>query len=72
MINMMRPTNWSSIFKKYAGKWIALTEDESAVVTSSESAKTAFNKSRSQGIKVPILMKVPKESLPYVGQSSNK
>lgn len=70
IVKSMKMVGWNQIFKKYAGKWVVLAEDESSVVTSSEKAKTAFNKAKNQGIKTPILMKVPRESLPYVGQSS--
>ena len=68
----MRIINWTPIFEKYPGKWVALKHDEKTVVVASKSAKVAFEKARKAGVKVPILMKVPTESLPYVGESSPK
>lgn len=62
--------NWTSIFEKYPGKWVALKKDEKTVVSAAKNAKVAFEKARKAGVKVPILLKVPTESLPYVGQLS--
>lgn len=66
----MKPINWVPIFEKYAGKWVALKKDEKTVVAAEKSAKKAFEKAQKAGVKVPILLKVPVEQLPYVGQAS--
>ncbi len=68
----MQPINWTPIFEKYAGKWVALKGDEETVVASGENAKTVFEKAKKSGVKIPILLKVPTESLPYIGQFSSK
>ncbi|MBI2007281.1 MAG: hypothetical protein HYS83_01070 [Candidatus Blackburnbacteria bacterium] len=64
----MQTINWAPIFEKYPGMWVALKEDEKTVIAVSKSPKTAFANARKAGIKVPILLRVPTESLPYVGQ----
>lgn len=63
----MKIINWSPLLKNYAGKWVALKSDEETVVAVSENAKKAFNDAKKTGLKIPILLKVPKESLPYIG-----
>lgn len=66
----MKPINWTPIFEKYPGMWVALKEDEVTVVAASKSAKTAADGAKKKGLKIPILLKVPSRSLPYVGANS--
>ena len=42
-------------------------KDLKTVIAASMDAKKAYGKARKAGVKVPILMKIPQESLPYVG-----
>lgn len=59
--------NWTKIYKKYKGLWVALDEKERKVVASDKEAKKAFEKAQKKGVKIPILFKVPTEIIPYVG-----
>jgi len=59
--------DWTKIYKKYRGLWVALDEKEQKVVAFDKKAKKAFEKARKKGVKVPILFKVPIEIIPYVG-----
>jgi len=59
--------DWTKIYKRYKGLWVALDKDEKAVVASDKEAKKAFDKAQKKGVKVPILFKVPTEIIPYVG-----
>ncbi|MEK7161733.1 MAG: DUF5678 domain-containing protein [Patescibacteria group bacterium] len=59
--------DWSKIYKKYKGLWVALKDDEQTVVASGKTAKAALETSRSKGFQNPILHRVPTEVLPYVG-----
>ncbi len=63
----MKTIDLTKIFKKYAGQWIALADNEKTVLASSKSAKEALLKAENKGYKEPILFKVPKKSLAYVG-----
>ncbi len=63
----MKPIDYSPIFKKYAGQWVALKSDEKTVVATSRSAGKAFRKAKEEGVKEPILFKVPTKSIPYIG-----
>ena len=59
--------DWTKIYKKYKGWWVALKEDEKTVVASGRSAKEAWDKAQKIGYKKPILTKMPPKLLPYVG-----
>ena len=59
--------NWVNIYKKYKGKWIALTSDEKTVAAGGNTAKIALNKANKKGLKSPILSFVPTKVLPKVG-----
>jgi len=63
----MRAIDYSPIFKKYPGQWVALKSDEKTVVAASRSANKAFQGAKEEGVKEPILFKVPKKSAPYIG-----
>ncbi len=63
----MAAVDWTKIYKKYRGLWVALDEKERKVVACDKEAKKAFEKARKKGVKIPILFKVPTEVIPYVG-----
>lgn len=63
----MKPIDYSPIFKKYPGQWVALKDDERTVVTASRSANKALQEAKEEGVKEPILFKVPRKSVPYIG-----
>lgn len=59
--------DYTAIFTKYPGKWVALKEDEETVISHAEKAKLALKRAQDKGNSQPILLKVPAESLSYVG-----
>ena len=59
--------NWTNIFKKYKGLWVGLKDDEKAVLVSGESVKEVMKKAETKGYPDPILFKVPRKLVPYVG-----
>lgn len=59
--------NWSQIFKKYKGKWVALKDDEQTVVGVGNTAQEAWEEARKKGYSNPILTNMPKELVTYVG-----
>jgi sugar diacid utilization regulator len=63
----MAALDWTKIYKKYKGLWIALDEKERKVVAFDKDAKKAYKKARKKGIEVPILFRVPSKIIPYVG-----
>lgn len=63
----MKPIDYSPIFKKYPGQWVALKSDEKTVVAASRSASKVFQEAKEEGVKEPVLFKVPVKSVPYIG-----
>ena len=59
--------DWTKIFKKYRGFWIALDKDESTVISANKTAKIAFKEAREKGFKNPIMTRVPEDLKSYVG-----
>ncbi len=63
----MQAIDWSPIYKKYKGKWVALADDEVTVLASGKTAKEAWDKARKGGYEKPILMSVPEKLTYFVG-----
>jgi hypothetical protein len=59
--------DWTKIYKKYKGLWVALEEDEITVVASGKTAKEAWEKAQQKGSKKPILTRMPEKMVTYVG-----
>lgn len=59
--------NWTHLYKKYAGSWVALKADEKTVITSASTAQEVFKKAKEKGFDKPIITRVPKELLPFAG-----
>lgn len=59
--------DWTKIFKKYKGLWVALKDDEETVVASGKTAKEAWERAHRKGYKGAILTKMPERLMPYVG-----
>ena len=63
----MGAIDWTKIYKKYKGLWVALKKDNKTVIASGKTLKEAIEKAKKKGYKEPILFKVPTEILPYIG-----
>ncbi|MEK9183749.1 MAG: DUF5678 domain-containing protein [Patescibacteria group bacterium] len=59
--------DWTKLYKKYKGLWVALKNDQKTVVASGKTVKEVMKKAESKGAKKPILMKMPIKIVPYVG-----
>lgn len=59
--------NWTKIYKKYKGMWIALKQDEKTVIASGGNAKAAYAKAIKNGFDNPIISFVPSKITPMVG-----
>jgi hypothetical protein len=59
--------DWTKIYKKYKGLWVALSKDETTVLASGKTAKEAWENAQKKGYKKPILTRMPKELVTYVG-----
>lgn len=59
--------NWTPLYRKYKGLWIALKSDEKTVVGSGKTAKEAFKISINKGYAKPILTRMPSKIVSYIG-----
>ena len=59
--------DWSKIYRKYKGLWVALKDDEQTVVASGKTAEDAWQKAKKKNYPHPILTKMPPELITYVG-----
>ena len=59
--------DWTKIYDKYQGLWVALQDDEYTVIASGKTAKEAWEKALQKGHQKPIMFRVPTEIIPYVG-----
>ena len=51
--------DWTHLFKKYRGKWVALADDETTVIAAAATAKQALHSSAAKGTSDPLLYRVP-------------
>lgn len=63
----MKVIDWTSIYKKYKGLWVALMDDEVTVISSGKTLEETAQKAGKKGFKDPIFMNIPKHLLPFVG-----
>lgn len=54
------------IEKRYAGRWVALSDNRRKVVASGPTLREALTNARKKGVQDPILSKVPREFLEYI------
>lgn len=59
--------DWTKIYEKYKGLWVALKDDQKTVVASGKTVKEVMGKAQKRGFKEPILFKVPTEIVLYIG-----
>ena len=59
--------NWTNIFNRYKGLWVALDDSEEKVISFGETAKDALKNAQKMGYKNPILSHMPEKLITYVG-----
>ena len=63
----MPAIDWTPIYKKYKGQWVALKDDEQTVISSGTTPKEALEKARAKGYNDPILAQMPLTLDPFIG-----
>jgi hypothetical protein len=63
----MRAINWTNIYKKYRGLWVALKQDEKTVISSGKTLKEALESARGKGYENPIMTRMPQNLSAFVG-----
>lgn len=59
--------DWSEMYRKYAGKWVALADDEETVIAADTNLKRVVELSKELGHSMPILHRVPEELVTFMG-----
>ena len=59
--------DWTKIYKKYKGLWVALADDEMTVLGAGKTVKEAVLKAKEKSDKTPYLFHVPKKNMLFVG-----
>ena len=59
--------DWTKLYKKYKGLWVALAKDETTVLAADKSARKAWVLAKEAGNVNPILTRVPEDLSAYVG-----
>ena len=59
--------DWTDIYEKYKGLWVALKEDEKTVVGSGTTLTEALKEAQGYGYKEPIVFRMPEKIMPFIG-----
>ena len=59
--------DWSKLYKKYKGMWVALAEDEATILGVGKTVKEAVAKAHKKSTQTPFLTFVPNTLDAYVG-----
>jgi len=59
--------DWTQLYKKYKGKWVALASDEVTVLGSGMTVLEAMKEARSRTETTPYLTHIPETLNAYVG-----
>ena len=61
--------DWTKIYKKYKGLWVALKDDEKTVIASGKTVSEVMERAKNKGFDTPILFRVPTRILLHIGNS---
>ena len=64
---MAKAKDWTKIFNKYKGLWVAMADDEQTVVGSGKTLKEAMKAAQQKGHNSPIFNRMPKTLDTYIG-----
>ncbi|MER7921824.1 MULTISPECIES: DUF5678 domain-containing protein [unclassified Streptomyces] len=63
----MAARDWSKLYQKYRGQWVALQQDQVTVIASAGPLTEAMDEAKRLGFESPIMTKVPMELKLLVG-----
>ena len=66
----MTAINMISIYRKYKGRWVAIEDPKAIkpkVIASGKTLRETLAKAQAKGFKMPLMVDVPKEIIPFVG-----
>lgn len=59
--------DWTKIYQKHKGLWVALKNDEVTVISAGKTLKEVSKKAKNKGFDNPIFFRVPAKIIPYIG-----
>ena len=59
--------DWTKIWEKYKGLWVALDEDEETVLGAGKTVREALEEAKKKTDKTPYLTRMPDKLVAYVG-----
>lgn len=63
----MKAIDWTDLFKRYKGLWVALKDDEITVIAAGKSLEKVYKMAIKKGFPNPIFWKVPSSLMPMIG-----
>jgi hypothetical protein len=64
----MKSIDWTGLYPKYKGMWVALDKDDETVVAKGATAEQAFQEAQSKGFAEAALTYIPTEVIAFAGQ----
>jgi len=61
---MVMVINWTHIYKRYKGLWVALKDDEVSIIASGKTVKDVMEESKKEGFNASLLFRVPARIIP--------
>lgn len=65
----MAAIDWTEIYKRYKGMWVALKDDEQTVISSGKTLRETAQKAKTKGFVKPIFMRVPQKVGYFAGKT---
>ncbi|HEY4483128.1 MAG TPA: DUF5678 domain-containing protein [Candidatus Paceibacterota bacterium] len=59
--------DWTKIYKKYKGLWVALAKDEKTVLGAGRTVQEAVRQAKMKSDETPFLTRMPEKIVPFVG-----
>ena len=59
--------DWTKIWEKYKGLWVALDEDEETVLGAGKTVREALEEAKKKTDNTPYLTRMPEKLVAYVG-----
>ena len=59
--------DWTKLYKKYKGLWVALAEDEETVLGVGKTVDEALEQAKRKTSRTPFLTRMPEKLAAYVG-----
>lgn len=64
--------DWTKLYKKYKGLWVALAKDEETVLGVGKTVKEALKKAKVTSSETPFLTRIPENLTAFVGLTNHE